>query len=239
MDRSMVLMDGSLLNTVFVLYAPDGETRLSRPARSPRLAFAGRDIVESLHRIADGYPDRQPDAPAHTPDFSAVREAINFAACDGRPLVLAYGPDAETCAAYEAQLRALAWSPDFIGRVHWDFAHDDAAELRAFVPDLPDTEAGVVILQPEPFGRSAAVIGTLDPSAPLADQQAALHGALDTFAATFEKLPYEAHVAAGHDQGITWEEAIRMSDRPMSDQRRRRNPDNPRARRDRNAPETP
>ena len=141
-------------------------------------------------------------------------------------LVIAFGPDTATCAALEEELRALAWSPEFVGRVHWDFTSEDA--FRTLVPDAPQSESGILIVQPEPFGRSATVIGTLDADASLADQHEALQAAMDTFESSFTKLPYEAHVEEGHDRGVRWEEAIRMGDRPMDDDRRRRGRDNSR-----------
>ena len=222
----MEVMEGELLNTAFGIYAPDGETKLTPTARSPRMLFGRRSAAAGLRNIADDYPGVHDDEPAHTPDFTSTRESINIAACDSRPLVIAYGPDVETCAAYEAQLRALAWSPEFVGRVHWDFTHETDDDFRALVPDAPEGAAGILIVQPEPFGRSAHVIGTLNADAPLTEQREALQEAIAQFEATFTKLSYEEHVAEGHDLGVRWEEAIRMGDRPMDSDRRRRGRDN-------------
>jgi len=119
----------------------------------------------------------------------------------------------------------LAWTTEFVGRVHWDFIHEDNDDFRALVTDVPEGESGIIIVQPEPFGRSATVIGTLDVDASLDEHREALQDAMDTFEASFEKLPYEEHVAEGREQGVTWEEAIRMGERPMDEDRRRRGRD--------------
>lgn len=212
------LLDGRLANTAFAVIAPDGRTRLTRGARSARQVFGQRSINEGLQGIAKRYPGRKLDEPALTPDFTSLREAVNVAACDERPLVLAWGEDAADLRALEKELRDLAWSPDFVGRLHWDLSIGDA--LRAFVPDAPTGERGVIVVQPEPYGRSAAVIGTIDLDLPITDQRTALKQAVARFHASFTKRPYEDHVRNGLRLDITWDEAVRMGER--DDQKRRR-----------------
>ena len=209
------LMDGQLVNTTFAVFAPDGSTKLTQKARSVRTAFtaiSGRSVEAGLRTLAQRYPGQALDEPAHTPDFSSLRESVNVAACDGRPLVVAWGSDAAATETLESSLRALAWSDEFVGRVHWDFV-SGADDLRALVPDAPEADHGVVVVQPEPFGRTASVLVPIDPEASLEVQQATLREAMTTFEGSFSKLEYRAHVQQGKRLGVTWEEAIKMGDR--------------------------
>jgi hypothetical protein len=215
------LMDGELLNTAFAVFAPDGQTRLTTKARSVRLAFGRRSTETGLLQIARRYPGRDLDDPPLTPDFSSVREAVNIAACDERPLVIAWGKDENDRKAIEAQLRALAWSSEFVGRVHWDLSVGEG--FRDYVPNGTAGTRGVIIVQPEPYGRTAQVIGAIDLDLTLKDQQWVLRNAVERFERSFEKLPYEEHVEKGKTLGVVWKEAIRMGDRPMDPNRRGRN----------------
>lgn len=217
------LQDGALVNTSVAVFAPDGRTKLTPKSRSLRGAVGSRSVEDGLRKIARLFPGRNLDEPAHTPDFSSVREAVNVAACDGRPLVLAWAKDESDRKSVEAELRALAWSPEFVGRVHWDLSIGE--DFREYVPNGLDGERGVTIVQSEPFGRTAEVIGAIDLDLSLEDQRWVLRRAIEHFESSFEKLSYQEHVQQGNRLGVHWEEAIRMGDRddgPGSDRSRRR-----------------
>ena len=101
--------------------------------------------------------------------------------------------------AIEAQLRALAWSSEFVGRVHWDLSVGEG--FRDYVPNGTAGTRGVIIVQPEPYGRTAQVIGAIDLDLTLKDQQWVLRNAVERFERSFEKLPYEALVEKGKTLG--------------------------------------
>ena len=213
------LLDGQLANTAFAVFAPDGKTRLTSSARSPQSAFGRRSLQSGLQQITEKYPGRGETMAARTPDFTTVREAINLSACDERPLVLAWGADEADTELIEAQLRELAWTPDFVGRLHWDLTADE--EFRALIPNAPAGARGLIVVKPEPFGRTATVLTAIDFELEPQDQRTMIRRAMAEFDATFEKLPYEDHVQRGLRLGIVWTESIRMSDRNDAPSRRR------------------
>ena len=215
------LNEGELLNTAFAVFAPDGETKLTKQSRSMRFAFDVRSVPKGLIEIARQYPGVKMKEPAHTPDFSSLREAVNASACDERPLVIAWASDSEQQTKLEQALRPLAWRNGIVGRFHWDFA--TSTEIRELIKDAPVADCGVIVVQSEPFGRNATVIGTIDVEQPLADQCISLLLALKDFDSSFAKLPYKEHVELGKNLGVEWEEAIKMGERPMDDKSRRRN----------------
>src|SRR5690242_998666 len=108
---------GELENTVFAVLAPDGRTPLARASRSARGTFgaAGR-MAEELNRIARAYPARGRDGTPGLPTVANVRLAVNVAAGDGQPLVLAYARDEAARKALEGRLAPLAWGEQFRGR---------------------------------------------------------------------------------------------------------------------------
>ena len=221
MDAIRELLNGRLANTACTVLAPDGKSRLSGSGRSLHQLFGDRFIEAELARIAKQYPGRNMDELPLTPDFTAVRESVNMSACDGRPLVIAWASSETERAAMEKQLRPLAWSEEFIGRVHWDMTVGDS--FRSLIPNSLAGESGVIVVQPEPYGRTATVIGAIDLDLSLEDQQWVLRRAVERFEEQFEKLPYEQHVQAGLRQGIEWDEAVEMGERddgPSSERER-------------------
>ena len=153
-----VTRSGELENTVFAILSPDGTRRLARASRSAHqtLGDAGR-MVETMRRIAAEYAARGAGgAPGEVPKVANVRLAVNVAACDNRPLVLVFGRDAGARAELERRLAAFAWSDESLGR--FVYASGSAASELADL-DGATAEPGVLVIQPDEFGRKGKGVG--------------------------------------------------------------------------------
>ena len=75
-------------------------------------------FTEALLEIGGKY-EEQAKPIAALPTLANLRLALNVAAADLRPLVVVRAEDAEKREALVAQVAALAWSPDLLGRAHY------------------------------------------------------------------------------------------------------------------------
>lgn len=126
---------GKLENSVFAILAPDG-TQLTRGGRSPEMVFGRRGggdvatkMVAEMKRIATQYSAKEKEKRG-LPVFEDLKRALNGASCDLQPLVVLADPDPKSRAAKEAELKALAWSPEFIGK----FAYVVVSDLEELSP---------------------------------------------------------------------------------------------------------
>jgi hypothetical protein len=208
---------GEVENTTFCVLAPDGRTKLVRAARGPEHLFAdARDMAEALNRVADRYAPRANAGPGPLPTVPTVRLALDVAAADNRPLVVIFAADAAARKSAEAEVAALAWSPEFVGRFAFATAAS-ADDLRA-VTGAP-AGAAVLVVQPEKFGRSGTVLARC----PVDANAAVLAANLRDGAAGFrgEDKAFSDHVQEGQRKRIYWETPVPVTD-PMERQARER-----------------
>jgi hypothetical protein len=198
---------GELENTVFGIVAPDGVKKLIRSSRGVDHVFSGPTaMAEAMAKIAAKYPNTT--KPASLPLVASVKLAVNVAAADNQPLVLIVGKDAAARKPLTAKLEPLAWNDELIGR--FVFAAGASADLASIEGTKPD--AGLLIVAPERFGRSAKVLASLPAEATSVE----ITQSLRTVVATFQRSDktFQNHVRAGHQQGIFWETAVPVTD-PM------------------------
>jgi len=207
---------GELENTVFTILAPDGREKLVRGARGTRQLFGGpAAMAEAMNGIATEYPAKAAGA-APLPRVADVRLAINVAAADDLPLVVVFAKDAAVRKSLEARVAALAWKPEQAGR----FVYVSAEAPGSLVGgDIPLPADGVVVVQPEKFGRRGTVLA----AAPAGATEARLAEVLQAGAAKFARAgkTFGSHVREGHSQGILWETRLPVTD-PMEAQARER-----------------
>lgn len=194
---------GQMENTTFAMVAPDGRTPLVRSGRSPDFAF--RDAHEMalwMTQTARRY-NSSPIAP-RLPVCLDTRVALDVAACDGLPLVVAYGPDAASLSAVERALGPLSWSSALIGRAV--YARTTRADDFRCARVRP-TRACVVVIAPGKFGVDGTVVAAFDADSRLA---ARLRASLPT--AVTRWVDIDQHIRSGRQAGIHWETAIPNTD---------------------------
>jgi hypothetical protein len=198
---------GDVENTVFCILAPDGKNTLSRPHRGPKhLYTSAEELARSMKRIAAAYPSESSNQVIPSlPRFDDVRLALNVAACDNQPLVMAVADSAESRARLERTLAALAWSDTFIGRFQFLVVRDARALLKR------DGE-GVFVVQADRYGLKASVLAECAADATPATLAATLRKGGSTFQSLDTSFPQ--HIRQGHLDGVFWETATPVTD-PM------------------------
>ena len=203
---------GQLENTVFVMLAPDGKTRLSPSGRSPRMVFGGAAgwegtvLALGMEHLAKSHPpSKKPESstgPA-LPVAKDVRRAVNIAACDRLPLVISGGLDDEQLQS----LAAIGWTEPYIGRFGWA-STSEPSQLKAVGIDKPSS--GIWVVQPDNFGLQVEVIAKLPADADRDSIRKALDRALETRRPAQKST--RTHVRQGKRLGKNWESEIPVSD---------------------------
>ena len=219
---------GLLENTTFALLGPDGSTRLSRAGRGPQHLEGGRRgpprrgpsgggsegvnqeeaaaLAGLLKRKAADY--RRTRKIEALPQALDLRRALNVAACDNQPLIVAYGKSKATRAAMEKTLATLAWSDAFVGRLQYSVVSE--AKDLSILEKHPKSE-GIVFVQPDRFGLTGIVRERASPKADAAALTALFHKGLRGFQ-TFEKDTRDQKRAARREGIEPWESEIPVTD---------------------------
>jgi len=207
---------GRLENTVFTILSPNGKGQLSRTSRSTREAFDdAADMAKTMKRIAAWYSPKAADVSSDLPTVANVRLAINVAACDDQPLIVAIGKSAKARGQLIARLKPLAWNDEFRGR----FAYAVASQSK----DINDiagagSEDSILVVQPDRFGLKGMVLkacGAEASSEALAD---CLRQGIAQYSRHIET--FQDHVREGRLEGVFWKTAIPVTD-PMEQHARR------------------
>jgi hypothetical protein len=170
-------------------------------------------MAADMKRVAGGFTPKL--APSSLPLVANLRLALDVAAADGLPLVVAVGKDAATRQRVVDRLAQLAWSDEFIGR--FTYAEGAAKDVIG-VPGIA-IETGVVVIAPDKFGQKGTVL-----------KQVGSEVAVDEIAATLKAaaMEYQApaktfgtHVREGQRLGIFWKTKVPVTD-PMENAARER-----------------
>jgi hypothetical protein len=200
---------GELENSVFGILAPDGQQKLIRSGRGPKQAFAGpAEMAETMKKIAAKYPGNRAEGPMALPLVANVKLGVNVAAADNQLLVIVVGKVAAARKPLEDKLAALVWDDEFVGR--FVFASGTTADLAML--EGKKLDAGLLIVEPEQFGRRAKVVLGVTADASPVRIATELRNAVAQFKPT-EKT-FMNHVRFGQSQGVFWEPRIPVTD-PM------------------------
>ena len=199
-------LNGRFANTAFCILSPDGEQRLTRSGRGPEKAMGqGGDLVGSLEKIAARYQSRGDLSEAAMPDYPSFKLALNVSSADQRLLVLLAGSEEELNTT-EKRLRSLAWSPDVMGRYHFD--SDTTGEWKEPLAQSDAAGAGIYIVKPDAFGLEGEVVAKLPLNVDARSLGAELAKANTEFAKNTEKKVYSQHVSEGRRKGVAIEMAM-------------------------------
>jgi hypothetical protein len=199
---------GNLHNTSFGILSSDGKTKLSRTGRSPSMVYGtAEEFEDALHDIAKEQRTASKQPIEGVPVLPDLRIALDVAAADLRPLVVAYSTDAKELASMRTLLEGLAWSDAFVGRLRY-VVLDRSDALEGF-EDMR-LEPGISVVEAEAYGRGGEILvhaGTRTSKSKLAKLVAT---GLEEFDAVAKNV--RAHVAEGARKGIEWEPAIPVTD---------------------------
>ncbi|MGE0489665.1 MAG: hypothetical protein AB7S38_10675 [Vulcanimicrobiota bacterium] len=196
---------GELENSVFAILSPDAKAYLVPAGRSPRMVFGtAQRMAQSMEEIGSRYHGSTATSD-RLPKMANVRLALNVAACDDVPLVIAVGRTAKEERALEQRLANWAWNSYFAGRAEYATA-TNLAELSMISGAKP--ASGYVVVQPDRFGQQGTVIATIDGDAKLPDQ---LWEAIGRYQSAGQK-DTGSHISAGRQKGVYWQTVIPVTD---------------------------
>jgi hypothetical protein len=217
MENLMGVRDGTLENTVFCLLAPDGKTRLTRPTRGPSAFRTPENLALQMNKMLQQYKATVPDSfVSPIPYVDRVDLALNVAASDNRPLIVAFGSDETELAAINSKLQPLVWEPSVIGQFMYA-STTDIAELKVLIGK--DKSPGIFVVEPDEFGVSGNITQHASLNAESDEILTAIKSGLTAFT-PFNK-DHRRHIANGYTVGIEWETVVPESD-PMSIQAKQR-----------------
>lgn len=210
--------DGLLNNTTFALVAPDGKTLLDRSGRGPSFlidaprdpdtpATAENTKAFALRLEAAMQPFEPKAAIGGLPQSLDFRRALNVAACDNQPLVVAFASTSAGRKEAEARLAGLAWKEAFIGRLQYAIV-GDRNQLEGLGP-LPEGDF-LAVVQPGLFGQDGTILRSL----PLSAEDPQVQDLLRRGIASFQRkgLDQRRHVERGRREGVDWETEITVTD---------------------------
>jgi len=217
MENLLGVREGTLPNTVFCLLAPDGKTQLTRATRGPSSFRTPENMALQMNKMRQQYKSTVPDSfVSPIPYVDRVDLALNVAASDNRPLIVAFGSDEKELAAINSKLQPLVWDTSVIGQFMYA-STTEIAELKVLIGK--DKSPGIFVVEPDEFGVSGNITRHVNLNAGSEDILTAIKSGLKAFT-PFTK-DHRRHIANGYTFGIEWETVIPESD-PMAVQAKQR-----------------
>ena len=217
MEKLLGVREGTLPNTVFCMLAPDGKTQLTRPTRGPSLFRTPENMALQMNKVLQQYKPTVADSfVSPIPYVDRVDLALNVAASDNRPLIVAFGADEKELATINSKLQSLVWDTSVIGQFMYA-STTEIAELKVLIGK--DKSPGIFVVEPDEFGVSGNITQHVNLNAGSEDIMTATKSGLNAFT-PFTK-DHRLHIANGYTVGIEWETVVPESD-PMSVQAKQR-----------------
>lgn len=200
-DMVRDLLRGSFQNTAFVVYAPDGKTKLTRSGRGPHHAF-GRDTLSSMEKIVDDYKQKGKTKDAILQDFHSFKQSLNVASADQRLLLLTVASESKQQDSLEIAQQVFV-DKDVTGRFHFDTIGQDEKDWTENIKGSKASE-GFYIVRAGAFGLKGEVMESLPLSSSADSLKEALLKANADYAKSEERKTYNEHVKAGRKEGIEY-----------------------------------
>ena len=204
-DMVRSLLRGTFQNTAFVVYAPDGKTKLTRSGRAPHHAF-GPNTIQGMLSMAKKYPARDAQGQAVLQDFHSFKQSLNVASADQRLLVFSI-PSNTNPAKQHSTLRSVFNDKEISGRFHFDSASLNDAQWKEVIEGEKES-SGTFIIQAGKFGQTGKVLAELPLGSSAAQIKKALLEATAIFAKAEKRKNYNLHVADGRKQGINFQNTM-------------------------------
>lgn len=192
--------------------SPEGVELTRKGSRSPLMTF--RSVKGATNAMDLYLIDYEPRGESSNPvpqDFDSLRQAINIASADQRPLVLISTKEANTKNAKEL-IGSIAFDEDIVGRFHFDFASNPSEWDKKLVDANGKTitflKEGIHILYADEFGLKAKLVKTLSPKIKPQNLKNVLISANKHFAKVTPVKNYNDHVRKGKALGIVFDMAM-------------------------------
>jgi hypothetical protein len=204
-DMIRSLLHGKMMNTAFVVFAPDGKTKLSRSGRSPDHAF-GEDVLGGMDEIANNYKPKNSQGEAILTDFHSFKQSLNVSSADQRLLVWSVASQTQQ-AKVHSTLQTVFNDADVSGKYFYDIAQK-GDEKWADLVDSETIKSGIFIIRPGQWGTSGTVMQELPLNSNKEAIKVALTKANTEYAQTEKRKVYNEHVEAGRKEGIDYHNTV-------------------------------
>lgn len=195
------LLKGSFQNTAFVVYAPDGKTKLTRSGRVPKSAF-GDDTISEMSKIVNKYKQRGASNDAVMQDFHSFKQSLNVASADQRLLLLTVASEKQQKEAL-ISVQQIFVDEELKGRFHFDTIGEDEKDWTDNIKGSKASE-GFYIVRSGTFGQEGEVMGQLALDSNVESIKKALLEANSVYAKSEERKTYNQHVKEGRKKGIDY-----------------------------------
>ena len=199
------LLNGRMENTAFVVFAPDGKTKLSRSGRSPDHAF-GKDVEGGMEKLADKYPDKARNKTAVLSDFHSFKQALNVASADQRLLVLTVASE-KSKKSVNKKVQAVFSDEEMKGRFFYDTVNKGDEKWAENIKGTTK-KSGIFIIRPGQFGQDGEVMKELSLKSSSAQIKKALTAANAEYAKTEKRTVSSEHVSEGTREGVDFENNV-------------------------------
>jgi len=204
-DMIRDLLRGTMQNTAFVVFDPDGKTKLTRSGRSPNHAF-GNDVFGGMAKISNKYKPRKTLEEATLTDYHSFKQSLNAASADQRLLVWTVASKANQPKVHST-IQKVFNDKDMTGRFFYDAAGKDDAKWADDIKGATK-KSGIFIIRSGQFGLSGTVMKELPLNASADTIKADLTKANAEFAKTEKRKIYSEHVKAGKKEGVNYQNTI-------------------------------
>ncbi|MFT7485763.1 MAG: hypothetical protein ACI9F9_001613 [Candidatus Paceibacteria bacterium] len=206
-------------NSLFAILDPAGKKHLVSPGRSMRNTFEDADaMAQRMDEILKDYPKpKQGDlGKLGLPYLKDVRVALNVAACDSQRLVILYAKTDAECRKLEGMLQPLAWDKSLVGNLLYATTNE-VKDLEQI--DDVGRSAGLLIIEPGPYGVRGRQVGFIDVSTKPAS---ALRSLIKVAKANqLGSKDSKVHIGLGMREGIEWKPAFEDTDTARTKRRPR------------------
>ena len=215
-DRIRDLLRGTMQNTAFVVYAPDGKTKLTRSHRSPQLILGGRgskdiaSVVDEMGQIADKYKVKGSPDQAVLQDFDSFKQSLNVASADQRLLVFTVSPQSEMMSVKKT-LRTVFNNPSVSGKFHFDIAGKVDVKWAESLKNVK-AKTGIFLIRSYDFGQDGIVVKALPLNVSPRDLKADLLAINKKFSEFEKRKNYGKHVNQGRREGVKFENNIQQGE---------------------------
>jgi hypothetical protein len=200
---------GTLENTVFALLDSRGKLLSFRSGRSPSMLYDGpEEFAQALNK--HGKTPRS-DSEQPLPRVENLRLGLNVAACDSLPLVVGFAPSQKERDDLSRRLATSAWQDDVAGEAHYVVcAPEDLDEYPELAKERGQERSGILVLDPDDYGRSAQVLNKVDQGLAGRSLTSALKKGLSKHSAVVRD--HRDHVRTGKRKGYEWKGKIETTD---------------------------
>ena len=215
-DRIRDLLDGTMQNTAFVVYAPDGKTKLTRSQRSPQFVLGGRGsksiapVVKEMEQIAEKYKVTGAQDQAVLQDFDSFKQSLNIASADQRLLVFTVSPQS-VMPKVKDTLRTVFNDSSVSGKFHFDVAGKEDLKWSESLKNV-NAKTGVFIIRSDEYGQQGIVVRALPLDVPPNQLKADLLETNKQFSEFEKRKHYGKHVSQGRREGVKFENNIEQGE---------------------------